>query len=195
MMKNLIFNILIILISSNFIFAQADTLTDTRDGKIYLTVKINEQIWMAENLNFVTEKSYCYSGKDQNCNKYGRLYEWDVALNVCPDAWHLPSDEEWSSLEKFLGMTDEEIQKVDLWRGTDQADKLMKDTDIGFNVLLGGYRNPPSNYFLKDMQAFFWTSTEKNAHAWFRQFMTGFSQIYRNSKPKSWAMSVRCIKD
>ena len=175
--------------------AQFDTLTDTRDGKIYKTVQIGPQTWMAENLNFETEKSYCYSKKVENCEKYGRLYRWEAAKQACPDGWHLPSDKEWQSLEKELGMAEAELVKDNDWRGSDQATQLMSDSTLGFNMLLGGYRNPPSNYYLMNMQAFFWTATDNASHGWYRQMRDGSGQIFRKTRPKSWGMSVRCVKD
>ena len=107
--------------------------TDSRDGKTYKRVQINNQTWMAENLNYAVEGSKCYGEGyvyidgvnatlsafevQANCAQYGRLYYWSTAMagasssslspsgvqGVCPVGWHLPSDAEWTTLKNYVG--------------------------------------------------------------------------------------------
>ena len=60
---------------------------------------IGEQTWMAHNLNYETEEgNYCYKNSAKYCKKYGRLYTWAAAMDVCPEGWHLPDTTEWKAL-------------------------------------------------------------------------------------------------
>ncbi|MCL2100495.1 MAG: hypothetical protein FWH22_02140 [Fibromonadales bacterium] len=83
---------------------QYDIIADSRDGKTYKIIDIGDEIWMAENLNYYIEGSVCYNFYKENCEKYGRLYKWEMAKEACPAGWHLPSDEEWTELENFVGL-------------------------------------------------------------------------------------------
>ena len=78
-------------------------LTDSRDGQAYMTMKIGNQVWMAENLNYEMADSYCYDDRTSNCSKYGRLYTWDAAMKACPLGWHLPTQNEWKTLFAMAG--------------------------------------------------------------------------------------------
>jgi len=122
-------------------------LIDTRDNKSYKTVKIGDQIWMAENLNIGTRvqtgnnqidddiiEKYCNNNDDVNCDTYGGLYQWNEMMQyattegtqgICPTGWHLPTDTEWKTLEMQLGMTQAEADASGtVYRGTDQGSQL-----------------------------------------------------------------------
>ena len=103
-MKNRI--LLFITLVAAFAFAgnvPKGSFTDPRDGKTYKTVKIGYQVWMAENLNYETDSSYCYEDKPANCHKYGRLYADEAAKRACPKGWRLPDEEDWITLFEVVG--------------------------------------------------------------------------------------------
>ena len=84
--------------------AQTTDFRDTRDRKVYKTVQIGNQLWMAENLNYDAGKgSWAYDKDPSNTNIYGRLYNYKIAKNICPTNWHLASYEEWDALSDYLG--------------------------------------------------------------------------------------------
>jgi hypothetical protein len=89
----------------------------------YAVVTIGDQTWMAENLNYETSDSWGFFNNGSNCDVYGRLYTWDAAMSACPSGWHLPSDNEWKTLEMFLGMSQSEADDTG-WRGSDEGGKL-----------------------------------------------------------------------
>ena len=127
------------------------TITDSRDNKIYKTIQIGTQCWMAQNLNVGTMimgaaqqtpgiiEKYCYGDDTNKCNTYGGLYLWDHMMaygasvtdgkgpqGICPMLWHLPTDDEWKCLEMTLGMSEIDADKTG-YRGKSEGGKL-KDT-------------------------------------------------------------------
>jgi len=189
------------------------TFIDKRDGSTYKTVEIGTQIWMAQNLNFKTDSSWCYDDKAENCKKYGRLYTWKAAKSACPDSWHLPTDAEWTVLESAVGGHGAASTNLRSTSGWDSAFdivetaagpqlttgpcKLCKGSDDdGFTVLPAGNRGKDGVFKGVGNFAFFWSATESRAGgALFRSFYGGpvFSSGDQNSKKNGF--SVRCMKD
>ena len=135
-----------------------NTMTDVRDGKTYRTVKIGKQVWMAENLNYETEKSYCYNDSVEYCATYGRFYEWNAAMRACPEGWHLPLIADFKTLVDAMGDTltaGDKLKATSGWlqerNGTD---------DYGFSILPIGGKSASGEYINKEWLGYLWSSTE-----------------------------------
>jgi uncharacterized protein (TIGR02145 family) len=160
---------------------------------------------MAENLNYETPNSWWYDNSSANGAVYGRLYTWDAALTACPIGWHLPSDEEWKTLEITLGMSQSEVDQLG-WRGTDEGDK-MKSTNgwslfgneknsSGFTALPGGHRYFLGGFYDLDWGGEWWSSTEDPGdRGWFRVLFFSYAGVLRNLDNKGGGFSVRCVRD
>ena len=182
------------------------------EGNVYNTVRIGDQIWLKENLRVKLAPdsseitSYVYDDDPANEAVYGRLYTWDEAMNhstqekaqgICPDGWHIPGDEEFKKLEMYLGMTSEEADLSNTWRGAGIGTMLKYGGSSGFDILLSGRRAGNGSFSLLDRVEYLWTSTEyTNNFAWRRCFDKFANDVGRwNTFPKNYAFSVRCIKD
>jgi uncharacterized protein (TIGR02145 family) len=172
---------------------------DIRNNETYNLVEIGSQCWMSKNINYSTEGSWCYGNSNANCEKYGRLYNFETAKTVCPSGFALPSDNDFKTLERQLGMAQEDANKTG-WRGEEEGNKLKNkagwdgNNDSGFAALPAGGREDNGSYSGVARGSSFWTSTESDSSAWSRQLYSGFSGINRNILPKEGAISVRCIK-
>lgn len=130
------------------LFNQTGTYLDKRDGKTYKTIKIGDQLWLAENLNLLTPNgSYCYDNDPLNCSKFGRLYNWENAKNVCPtyDGWQLPTDKDWNALIDYLGGQKNAEPKLKSKSGWNQPNGS-NNNESGFSGLPSGYYNPGCAY-------------------------------------------------
>jgi len=189
-------------------------ITDARDGQIYQTVKLGDQTWLAQNLNYESDNSWCYDDDPANCETYGRLYNWEAALTACPDGWHLPSDQEWATLIKYLdpeadsnavGVESEIAGGMMKTRGTFESGtglwlspNVGATNSSGFSAVPGGARWPDGTYLVLHMHAIFWTSTEYDAETvWFRILDYGLKSLYRDHSnvTKPMGLSVRCVMD
>ena len=167
------------------------TLTDERDGKTYKTVEIGTQTWMAENLNYEADFSFCYNNKPENCAKYGRLYIWEAAMNSCPAGWGLPSLEEFLVLVANAG-------------GREVAGKVLKSTegwkdggngtdDYGFSALPAGYMYNDSTFYYEGEFGQFWSAS---GTSWMYQLELAYDRdtSFIFSLYREFAFSVRCLK-
>ena len=185
--------------SAAFCEVSYGSLTDTRDGKSYKTVRIGTQTWMAENLNYKTDESYCYEDNPGSCRKYGRLYTWATARNACPVGWHLPSRAEWMTLEEFVanslfgGKMDSVGYALKSTSGWEYfGGKLSNGSDaFGFGALPAAYRFGERRFVLG--AAYFW-STSKYV-AYFRYLYYDDTFLGTSDDIEDRAMSVRCVKD
>ncbi|HSQ42147.1 MAG TPA: FISUMP domain-containing protein [Fibrobacteraceae bacterium] len=181
---------------------------DSRDENWYRIVKIGDQIWMAENLNYDTlngTKSWCYNNTDSYCTTYGRLYTWDAVMagsessekspsgvkGICPEGWHVPSSAEWDTLANYAGGEDSaqiKLQAVStLWLTNTGTDLY------GFSALPGGsYDGSSFNYV--GNSGYWWTATESFSTYAFAQLIQSY-YTYANQSAKTSGFSLRCVQD
>ncbi len=182
--------ILFAIISMSEINAQtADTFTDNRDGKTYKTVKIGKQIWMAENLAYkASNNCWAYDNDQSNLSQYGYLYNYEIAKNVCPDGYHLPTKAEFEALLNNYGGADN-IKRNYV--------ELIPSGKSGFIALFSGYISEPTGAFHnKDISTGFWSaSAENNDDAWHLFIYSQDSTAGLTYFSKRIGFSVRCLKD
>lgn len=191
------------------------------DGNVYQTVQIGDQLWMAENLRtsrfvngdpipLVMENAawaqlatpaWCnYGNNSANDAIYGKLYNWFAVADprgLCPDGWHVPTDEEWSTLREFLGGQAVAGGKMKTTTGW-ELPNTGATNESGFSALPAGYRWFNDGTFTGlTFYAGWWTATPFDVdNAWY-YFAThtsaGLSRNYTFGKRRGF--SVRCIRD
>ena len=151
------------------------TVTDI-EGNVYPCVKIGDQWWMAEDMIVtryrnndpisnvtensrwaeLTEGAYCsFDNNDEYVSTYGRLYNAYAIQDrrgICPEGWHVPSDEEWIQLELFLGMSESEANKMTASRGIEGG--KLKSGSFGGSDEVGF---PAPQGFLGHIRGSIWT--------------------------------------
>ena len=166
---------------------------DPRDQQTYGTVEVAGLRWMTENLRYAARNTVCYDNESENCQTLGRLYPWEVALQACPDGWHLATDFEWQKLELALGVPFEELEG-NQERGEPAGEKIKINGDYALKFPYAGFGNPEGEFRAKDETAAIWTANEADFnHAWHRDLDVERSGIYRSRVYKPWFLSVRCV--
>ncbi|MDR2584581.1 MAG: hypothetical protein LBC75_13975 [Fibromonadaceae bacterium] len=177
--------------------------------QIYQTIFIGTQIWMARNLNYNKSGSKCYGegiggvsadSIAKNCERYGRLYNWETARTACPDGWHLPSDTEWEELVNFVGYSTvaagTQLKAESGWNSDDDNGQDW----YGFAAMPGGYGTADGIFAGEGYYAGWWSSTaEEQSRAHHRSILSRTSGndntiINKDSYEKSSLCSVRCVK-
>jgi len=224
----------------NFIWG---TMSDS-DGNVYKTIKIGNQEWMAENLRVtryndgsdiplvtdgtawssLTTPGYCWYNNDAtNKAKYGALYNWYTVnpanpKKIAPAGWHVPTDAEWTVLEKYLvlngynwdgttdtnGVNNNKIAKslasktdwqIYTTQGTIGCD-LTTNNRSGFSALPGGYRNFYGSFGHQSYYGGWWNATELVAsNAWNRNLYYINESLRRSYYSKGCGFSVRLLRD
>jgi len=194
--------------------------TDNRDGKSYRWIKIGNQIWMAQNLAYNTHKDGCCYYDDERvlAGYFGYLYDWNIAMNVAPKGWHLPSDSEWEQMISYLkenSYSYNEIKGDDaiakslcinkFWGESDVKGSVGNNdyTDVinktGFSALAAGCKDNFDGYLGIGVYAKWWTATDGDKIGaycrtiYFENKTIDRGEFYTNDK--TMAYSVRCIKD
>lgn len=207
------------------------------EGLEYSVIAIGSQCWMAENINVGSRidvsqdqtdnssiEKYCYDNLESSCEIYGGIYQWDELMQyspsdsgiigttqgICPSGWHIPTDEEWKTLEAELGMDSSELDSAGMWRGTDEGGKLKQEgtsywsypnegatNETGFTALPSGGMVDRVFGGIGDFTDF-WTATEYKLNtdgAWYRLLDADHGGIFRTAGYKPNGTVVRCIKD
>lgn len=191
-------------------------LKDARDGQTYRTVTFGKKTWMAQNLDYAVDSSWCPSGAIDSCGKYGRLYTWSAAMNfdpsfdvqtwqgydtngirhgICPAGWHVPTQAEWSALGDTVldpSQAGLQLKSVSGW------DYLGNGSDsVGMRILPAGSRNTGGVFVPTGSSSSFWR-TEQSAGYYGAVAQLSYSDatvplIYWVAK--SQGLPLRCVMD
>lgn len=156
---------------------------DARDGEKYQWIRYEGgDKWMAENLRYQTANSPC-AGNQDDCQLFGRLYNWTSAKRLCPKGWRLPKKEEWNQLLQQHG-------------GTTNAFPTLANTPSGFNLTYGGVYHPVSKDFgFFNENGNYWTATSYDRQtAWHINISKSFEKIFSLVEDNQLAFSCRCIE-
>ncbi|MCQ2098225.1 MAG: hypothetical protein MJY87_09845 [Fibrobacter sp.] len=123
---------------------------------------------------------------------------------VCPEGWHLPSEEEFEDLKTLAGQKAGDIDKAVIvlksttgWNDDYKGESGNGTDGLGFGALpAGGYFSIGDFFSLEGDCAFFWSSTEYDSNgAYGLGLGYDFERAYVGSLNKNYGFSVRCVKN
>ena len=172
-------------------------LVDDRDGQAYKTVKIGDQWWMAENLNYEGVNSYCYNDSAEYCEEYGRLYTWERARDACPTGWRLPTREDFDTLLAAVGGDSLAGNALKSFAGWNSAEDEGNGLDsYGFSGRPAGWKDLTGDYYQVGYFGRFWSiSSCSNKKAYTLHLKYNAESGSLDCTLKESAISVRCVKD
>ncbi|MCF0215774.1 MAG: fibrobacter succinogenes major paralogous domain-containing protein [Fibrobacteraceae bacterium] len=212
-------------LSSSSINVQYSVMEDSRDGRSYQVVKIGNQVWMAENLNYLVPNpkndlgmdvvwSWCYRNDTSNCSHYGRLYTWAATMDslnqggcglgvTCkitePHRGICPEGWHVPTKEEFVELYDYvggiKVAAVKLKSTEDWVSNANGTNDYGFSLLPGGFRNINGEFIRINEHANIWSATETSETYVVDQYFDQYQNINLDQFTKSDGHSVRCVKD
>jgi uncharacterized protein (TIGR02145 family) len=168
--------------------------TLTACGDEYPSVQIGQQVWMEKNLALPPRlgQSSCYANDPANCEKYGRLYDFEGANNACPNGWHLPSNGEWKALANFIANSSDSLVAVKLKAKTGWENYRGEDgngiDEYRFSALPNGYRRG-TGYSKMGHRGALWTRdgvVEIDHDVDVMKYRSEYSEL---------GAGVRCLKD
>jgi uncharacterized protein (TIGR02145 family) len=178
------------------------TVEDERDGTVYGTIGIGDQIWLSENMNLAIDSSWCPEDSLKYCENFGRLYRWDVILgenaqvdNICPTGFRVPTNVELEKLEKF-GKT---------WFKNKMDTQIFKTKNftpgedlLGFSLYLAGGRSLKGSYngWRSSTNLCSQDYSDADSSAYVYRLSGENSGNFVLTRQKAYlSCSVRCIKD
>ncbi len=211
--------VLLLTLASKIIVAQVVDI----DGNNYKTVTINNQNWMAENLNVsrfnngdvipqvqdlnkwnrLKTPAWCYYENNSGDSKtYGKLYNWYAITDkrgLAPEGWHIPSDNEFKSLSDYLGgdmISGEKLKATTGWKSYSGSNANGNNLS-GFNAIGAGSTNI-MGFANKDYVGCFWTTTiqtDSKSPVYFTLYGDAKNFLKQPGGDVVDGYSVRCLKN